>query len=260
VRYDDAIFMPPASGFLLPDGMIETPNALLLLEMDMGTERFRRLRQKWESYRGFLQHPKEFYAQKPVAMFFILQNAKYFGRRKVGLSKSLLTHFSTLFSPQFDVFVDDSDSLQRLIQANYLSSVHPSSLILELFPQGTKLDLSPMWFSNEFFADGLVTLPNAPTMLLRSWLDQKLSLLTLISYFDRFSAAVEQSLSARLPLLVILPDVEKVSALSAILRRKMPESIFFTTPRLLSQYPDPKALFTFDAFGNLFEKGVSAVI
>lgn len=64
--------MPKASDFMMPDGMLNLPNYFVLLEMDMGTETLQRLRQKWDSYRLFLNSPGSFYQGKPIVMFFIL--------------------------------------------------------------------------------------------------------------------------------------------------------------------------------------------
>lgn len=64
--YFDEKFMPAAGNFIMPDGMAQMENEILFLEMDMGTESSKRLAQKWDSYRMFLNDPKSYYADKRV--------------------------------------------------------------------------------------------------------------------------------------------------------------------------------------------------
>lgn len=81
-EYFDEKFMPPASDFMMQDGMISLPDRLLFLEMDMGTEAAKRLSPKWNSYRIFLNSPKAYYQNKSITMFFILDGMLRSGSEK----------------------------------------------------------------------------------------------------------------------------------------------------------------------------------
>ena len=108
-KYCDEKFMPQASEFMMPDGMIELPGCFVFLEMDMGTETTQRLSQKWNSYRLFLNSPGFYYQEKPIVMFFILEGVKNIELRRTNIATNLLEYLSDRINGQFEVYIDAPD-------------------------------------------------------------------------------------------------------------------------------------------------------
>ena len=120
--YWDEKMMPPASEFMMPDGMVELDNYYLFLEMDMGTEDQKRLAQKWDSYRMFLNSPGSFYKGKPIVMLFILEGMSKPNVRKKNVTEILLRHLAERIDGKFEVFIDIPTVLHQIIQSYLLSS------------------------------------------------------------------------------------------------------------------------------------------
>ncbi|MDE7246239.1 MAG: replication-relaxation family protein [Oscillospiraceae bacterium] len=124
-RYYDEKFMPPASDFMMPDGMIELPDRLLFLEMDMGTESSGRLAQKWNSYRMFLNDPKGFYQGRPVTMLFLIEGVKNPRLRQQNTMRVLMRHLGNRVRDGFEAYFDTPENCHRIIQTKFLSADTP---------------------------------------------------------------------------------------------------------------------------------------
>ena len=120
--YYDEKFMPPASDFIMPDGMIVLPERILFLEMDMGTERVKRLAQKWNSYRMFLNSPKAFYEKKPITMFFLLAGVKRLSYRQKSVMRSLMTYLNGRVNGEFEAYIETPEMCHEILQTRYLSA------------------------------------------------------------------------------------------------------------------------------------------
>ena len=267
-RYFDEKFMPPASNFLMPDGMAELQDCYIFLEMDMGTEAGGRLAQKWNSYRTFLNAPKGFYQRKPVVMLFILDGVKNVNLRKRNIASGLLTHIADRINGRFEVYIGGVESLHKIVKANLLecqnglseqinpvcADIQNTHKFLISNPSFLKqLDNPYAFYIRNLNKDGRISVIDGrpQEFLLDIWLDGRLSVLRNFLYYQRSLMQVEKSVGRKIPYLIVVPSIKDACFIIKTTGIYQVPEIFFTTPDRLSTKSWPEALFCIDQLGNL---------
>lgn len=267
-RYYDEKFMPPASDFMMPDGMLELSGCFLFLEMDMGTESSGRLAQKWNSYRSFLNSPGFFYQEKPIVMLFILDGVSNPDVRKKNVAASLFGYIADRVNGQFEVYIDAPAALHEIIQT-HLIALEPESSCSETEvykdirqTQGFLLS-KPAFLTQvdapfEFYIRKLndqkkiLTINGRPQeFLLDIWLDGRLSVLRNLVFFNRLSRQIVSMTKRPLSYLVVVPSEKWALTVLRIINSPQPQGVYFTTPTRLSACNWEGALFYIDQLGNL---------
>lgn len=266
--YYDEKFMPPASEFMMPDGMIELPDRYLFLEMDMGTENTTRLAQKWNSYRIFLNSPSTFYQDKPVVMLFIIDGVKKAAVRAKNIISSLLGYLAGRINGTFEVYVNEPAALHQIIQTQMLGwetdEAGRAASILQNLYQSHRFLLSRPAFLSKMEAPygyyirklnerGRIQIVDGcpQEFLMDLWLDGRVSVIRNLLYSDH-SKRQSRILTGRvLPYLLILPSEKWAFDILQAADIPQPKEVYFTTPARLSTCIWQKALFRIDPLGNL---------
>lgn len=113
-EYYDCKFMD-FNGEVMPDGMFRFNGCDVLLEMDMGHEQAPDLAYKWQNYRSFLNSEKFCYGERKVIVLFLLRGVKRLDTRRATILTSLGKGLLDKMTPQFDVYIDGPEALQRVL-------------------------------------------------------------------------------------------------------------------------------------------------
>jgi len=267
-KYYDEKFMPQASEFMMPDGMIELPGCFLFLEMDMGTETVQRLSQKWNSYRLFLNSPGFYYQEKPIVMFFILEGIKNIELRRTNIASNLLAYLADRINGQFESYIDAPDKLHEIIKSQLLvltdtRNMKKLNICRSLNHEHGFVPASPLFLSQldapfEFYIrrlnkDRKIMIKNGrpQEFLCDIWLDGRLSVCRNIMFFRRLAQKIKKYTGRFIPYVLVVPsEMWAVNALKSM-KIYQPEYIYFTTADRLSACNWSEALFQIDQLGNM---------
>lgn len=108
--YYDLRHLPVTEPNLWPDGVVELSDCFLFLEMDMGTEKSRDLRIKWNSYKAFLNNHPAYY-DKPIVMAFILSGSAYCTARRHTVLKTAFPEVGEYLSDRFEIYAEGPDAM-----------------------------------------------------------------------------------------------------------------------------------------------------
>lgn len=267
-RYYDEKFMPPASNFMMPDAMVELSSCYVLLELDMGTEAYGRLAQKWNSYRTFLNDPKGFYSQKTVVMLFIIDGVKNVSLRKKNVTAGIIAHIADRITANFEVYIDGPNALHEIIkarllpqgQAAYRSETYICQCISQIHDFALsqpsvlkKLDMNPGYYIRKLDGKGKIVTSKGrmQEFLMDIWLDGRLSVLRNILIYQRSLRHIKELVCRDLAYIVVLPSEKEACTILKELGISQPNNVFFTTPERLAARPWPNALFSIDQLHNL---------
>lgn len=267
-RYYDEKFMPPASAFMMPDAMVELANCYVLLEMDMHTENGGRLTKKWDSYRLFLNSPGFFYQEKPVVMLFIIDGVKNVELRKRNVAASFLSHLAERVNGQFEVYIDSSDALHRIIKSQLLlleteetSGVmavrrdiqKTQSFSISRPPFLRELDTPYGYYVRKLNEARRIQIVGGrpQEFLLDIWLDGRLSVFRNFLLYNRSLRKIRSLTRRDISYLIVVPSEKWANLILWIVNTPQPPGVFFTTPARLSACTWSEALFNIDQLGNL---------
>ena len=268
-EYYDEKFMPPAADFIMPDGLISLPNRFLFLEMDMGTEGAKRLAQKWDSYRMFLNSPKAWYEKKPVTMLFLLDGVSKIAFRQKTVMRSLMTYLGSRVNGQFEAYFETPERCQEILRTRYLNASTglrraedgAMRAIGEKFGfQITQPSfLSSLGFSDAYYIkriDGRgrvrIVGKRPQEFILGLWLDQRFSTFQTIAAVSQMEAKLRKMAGREVPCVFLVNSPMWVKRIPQITKANVSEQVFFTSPERLEVNSDwHKALFQVDQLKNL---------
>lgn len=268
-EYYDEKFMPPASDFMMPDGMISLPDRLLFLEMDMGTESIKRLAQKWDSYRMFLNSPKAYYQDRPITMFFILDGIRKLSLRQKTTTRSLMTYLGGRVNRNFEAYFEPPEICHEIIRTRYLSAGTELSAdeesVLTILKSKYGFQISKPAFLREiglpssYYVKRLndkgkiaVVGDRPQEFILEIWLDRRFSIFQSLASNRQVEAKLREMAGREVPYLLVVPSIIWANKIPLIIKSTIPEKVFFTTPERLNVRTDwHKALFRIDQIKNL---------
>lgn len=265
-HYFDEKHMPKVSDYMMPDGVVELSNSYIFLEMDMGTEDAKRLAQKWNSYRIFLNSPGFAYQGKPITMLFILDGIKWPDIRKRNVSKVLLKYIGDRINGTFEVYLDVPEKLHDLMKLKTTSDravkTEETDACSEILKKGftlskpqflSKLDTSISYYARKLTADKKILIEDGKPQefLLDIWLDGRLSIARNMTRFQQTTGKLLKMAGREIPYLIVLPSEQAAENLLKTMDTQQPKGIFFTSPSRLASKPWNEALFKFDQLGNL---------
>lgn len=256
--YYDSKHMPPASDFLMPDGMLELPDRFLFLEMDMGTENAARLKQKWDSYRTFLNY-RGYYASKPITMLFILEGVKQIYVRRKTVVKTINECLLDRVDTSFEVYIDSPKALHNILIERLRGSSPTTQAACDALAQLGFTASRPRFIQNNLPHYGLyvrklnqqkivISHGRAQEFLLDVW-DGRLSVLHNIAYFGQAAQVAKSQLGRTIPYLVVLDEEKTALDIKEILGT-IPGDVFFITLERMG-LPWHEAVFRIDYYGNL---------
>lgn len=267
-EYYDLIYAPKCSERMMPDGVLVLKDRIVLIEMDTGTERRRRLNERWESYRSFFARPEPFYNELPVTVLFILENISDSTARHNSFVKTICE--SGLISDITDnvefyaVGLDDAKTMLQLGLDKELMNQN-----LFLFTAKTLVQKHGFGFYSADFTkdagapefgyyickksggtDSVLKLDGRPVeYLLDIWDDGRYSVLHKIIYMDRIEFLLKRAKNVQreIPYVVVVPDMRFIAGLMKYAEIKTPKNVYFTTKARIEQgLPFYEMIFTMD--------------
>lgn len=226
-----------------PDGIFYTSSMDFFLEMDMGTETNYQLCEKWDHYRRFYNSEEFFHKEKPITIFFIVDNVKKVQKRIALIKDSINKHFIDVVSPDFDIYVDTKENLLKVFQDKYLKyREKPSNKNMELgylLNQNLSLKLASgdnlkevikeeyMWYGRsenegvirEYVIDDLT---HYPTYGMRK-----------IQMFSQKSSNFKSKTGRNIKYICLVDSIKDIAYDFDIFNVVINGNIYFTTPKLL---------------------------
>lgn len=267
--YFDEKFMPPASDFMMPDGMIVLPDRLIFLEMDMGTEAAKRLAQKWNSYRMFLNSPKAYYENKPITMLFLLDGIAKKQLRQRTTMRSMMKYLGSRVNGNFEAYFETPERCHEILKTKYISvstelsaleneslvdlrSRHGFSIFRPPFLQGLRRPQA--YYIKRIDENGnlIIVGSRQQEFILELWLDHRFSVYQNLTNHDQFKIELNKYAHREVPYLLVVPSIAWANRIPQITKSPIPDDVFFTTPeRLKNNSKWSEALFQIDQIKNL---------
>ena len=98
-----------------PDGVLELPDFHIFLEMDMGNEESKILREKWTHYRNyFLSRDYQLYRKKRIVVLFATENVKKLAARRKIVIRSLAETSMDLLGPMFECYIGNNEEMIKV--------------------------------------------------------------------------------------------------------------------------------------------------
>lgn len=113
-EYYDCKYME-FNGEVMPDGMFRFNEYDIFLEMDMNTEGAPQLAYKWSNYRSYLNSERFYYNERKTVVLFLLCGVKRIEQRRSTILASLGKGLLDKMTPNFDIYVDAPEALQRVL-------------------------------------------------------------------------------------------------------------------------------------------------
>lgn len=260
--------MPSAGNFIMPDGMYAVGQNILFLEMDMGTESAKRLVQKWDSYRMFLNDPKAFYADKKISMFFIIEGMAQPQVRARNVIVHMFKFLGDRFTNNFECYVNTPENCHEIIKGNFFKMDTPlrsdAAKCIELMTKQYGFTISKPGFFSElngsFRAYARKNISKSKIQIIDGhpqefifdiWLNGRLSILRNIFFWEKFSAEIEKWVGRKMRYLIIVPSEAWILFLIKCMKINVPDGICFSTLERLKYGYLPKVFFTIDSLLNI---------
>lgn len=261
--YFDQKYMPSCCSSMMPDGMIDTGDEILLLEMDMGSERSNSLAAKWNNYREFLSNRSQFYRGKRVTMYFILENVIRLRKRIDTVTATVSRFLLDSVGPDFEIM---ANSPKELLYSFYKSHTKDED---RLSIQRTLLKTHGFSFSSGSFPDVRVAFGSYVRCLSHSkqvlakdgrpqeflfdiWLDGRFSVLHKIVFFNKLQSALSHKYGRNIPYLVCVESEESIGRVLQKGNINPPRDLFFTTKERLESSVLYEALFQVGPDGEIY--------
>lgn len=237
-----------------PDGVLELPNFHIFLEMDMGNEESKILREKWTHYRNYFRsRDYQLYRKKRVIVLFATENVKKLAARRKIVLRSLSETSMDLLGPMFECYIGSNEEMIDIArELIHSQSWHGNAFTVLLQQLGAAI-VTP---SPEFVQTGekLYQLSNGQFILSIDGYKRPITLLKRIAYWGQSKAQLVKTPYANLRMLVLVPSENEIcrDLFHAGLVKDLDTSIGFVTMDRLHEHPLYKAVFLFDQLGNQY--------
>lgn len=237
-----------------PDGVLELPDFHIFLEMDMGNEESKILREKWTHYRNyFLSRDYQLHRKKRIIVLFATENVKKLAARRKIVVRSLAETSMDLLGPMFECYIGSNEEMievaRELIGGQ---SWHEDSFLAQLRQAGIVVANNPPEFVQT--GEWLCRLPDRQFVLAIDGYKRPVALLKRIAYWEQSSARLDRTAFETLRMLVLSPSENEVcrDLFHAGLVRDLNTNILFVTLGRLREKPLHEAVFVFDQLGNQY--------
>lgn len=267
-EYYDEKYMPPCSPWMMPDGMIEFEDCIVLLEEDMGSERGWHLARKWSNYRKFLNEPGGYYRGRKIIMFFILDNVQVIFQRKNTVWASMVCHLIDRLDGTFEAYADSPGILMDILVRRIggirnenamerearlaLTAFHGFSFAPAPLSDITRLDYGA--YIRRLTAKRRILIADGKPQeyLLDIWSDGNLSEIHKIVRQHQTEMIFRSRAGRAVPYLVVVPDERWLYNVTRICAIRETPGVYFTTVERLQKLSFQEALFRIDPLGNLY--------
>lgn len=119
-KYEDEKHLKSFVG-IRPDGVFTLNNTVFFLEMDMGTENEKQLKEKWDHYRTFLSSNEFLLRERKIIILFIVDGIVRINQRISLIKSTINSHFIDCFSQDIELYVNTPDELLNTITNKILN-------------------------------------------------------------------------------------------------------------------------------------------
>lgn len=267
-RYYDSLYMPACCEGMFPDAVVEFPDRIALLEMDLGNERKKSLEYKWNNYRYFLENRTPFYRDKKIAMYFILDGPEHgINRRKNNVMEAISRRLLDQIDGEFETYVDSPEALLDILTSQSSKETQKKEergRAVEALYALHEFTASPAIVgSTSFLVDAYlrrmtvlrrvdVQHGRPQEFLMDVWDDGRLSVLHRIVYHAEDSLLFRKEMKRDVAYLVVVPSEQWLYGTLSHTGALGQSGVYYTTARRLEERPTAKALFQIDELGSVY--------
>lgn len=255
--YYDEKYTSTLFTFIRPDGIIKTNTTFYFLEMDMNTERKKRLMKKWESYRMFFHSQDIYKFGLPIKVLFILGGSytEKTGRR-TDLTHYIYDNLYSDISERNNFYIGTKEELFNRVTFRDKPDLKPYFNSLKF--NFKKVDFSDIYgktydgYAYMINEDKKIMTYNGKNMefVVDSYTDNNLYVFSKYKSFDAFSAAFHLKFKRDIKYLIVVNNREKAFRLWSDAGINSGD-IWFTTLEKMSEGNLGNMFFRFDMEGNL---------
>ncbi len=119
-KYEDEKHLESFVG-IRPDGVFTLNNIVFFLEMDMGTENDKQLKEKWDHYRKFLSSNEFILRERKIVVLFIVDGIVRINQRISLIKNTIYSNFVDCFDKDIEIFVNTPEELMDTIEDRILN-------------------------------------------------------------------------------------------------------------------------------------------
>ena len=252
-----------------PDGLLRMPKTDFFLEMDMGTETTKQLKDKWKHYRMFLSSPEYKHSNRKIIVLFIVENVSNIENRKniVKLTSSEILLDS--FDEKFDIIIGTKEELlKRIFQSDIINNFDSKKdSIKNILTQNYKFQI----YDGEKVKDKLGNINfdfyirkrddngqfitengRIQEYLVDNFVPDDLSFIHKISYYNKYNLKYKYFMQREISYIIIANDLKKLQKEIKLYGLDKEKNIFYSTIERITKLPFHKALFQFDINNGIF--------
>lgn len=266
-RYYDGKFME-YNAEVMPDGLIQTNEYDIFLEMDMNSERQAELLYKWDNYRSYLNTTGFFCKEKKTIVFFLLGNVTDPGVRRYYVLSSIGKGLLDKIASKFDIYVDTPDQLLDLLFNELLKPSDDieqiqSALRLHGFSMTPAAPLNKFVSGPDYGFYARMLSDKTKQVMVKDGKAQEFlldnavrclpaSCLTKVVGHNSTTLGLTSKAGRPIPYLVVVEGERLVSADLSAVNARGTQNVYFTTiQRLRDSVTFPEALFQVDQMGRV---------
>ena len=237
-----------------PDGVLELPDFHIFLEMDMGNEESKILREKWTHSRNyFLSRDYQLYRKKRIVVLFATENVKKLAARRKIVIRSLAETSMDLLGPMFECYIGNNEEMIKVARELISGqSWHEATFLAQLRQAGVAVVNRPPEFVQA--GERLCRLPDKQCILAINGYKRPVALLKRIAYWEQYTARLDRTPYVNMRMLVLAPSENEIcrDLFHSGLARCLNTNILFVTLNRLQEKPLHEAVFVFDQLGNQY--------
>lgn len=258
-KYEDEKHIQSFLG-IRPDGVFTTGNITYFLEMDMGTENLKKLQEKWNHYRVFLNSNEFINNERKIVVLFIVDGIVRINQRISLIKNSINTNFMDCFNYGIEMYINTPDLLINAIQNRILKEFNNEYIkinksIKNLLQQDIKIinDISIIkkhFENHEFSFLARIDLNDKKIdLLFENYDNESIKSIYNVMFFDKITNNYRNHNNSKL-IGVLICENEEIAYRNFLIFDLM--DIKFTTFDRLNKFKINEAIFTLDKDGNLY--------
>lgn len=272
-RYQDEKHIKNYVG-IRPDAILRMLDIDFFLEMDMGTEDIRHLREKWRNYRRFIQSNEFAMKEHKIIVFFIIEgvNPDQIGARKDLIKRTIYEEVYDLLDKDMEIYVDTKDHLLDIVETkifpsekgNYINhTIVKNTLNKDHGFEMYKGEAIAKYLNNEIYEYYIKKVdPNTRKIvvedgkvqeyLLEDFTYSPMSVLNKIFHLSNRNTYYYHHFKRTISMIVLVDDENFIYNQMNLFQAVDIPNVYFTTAERLSTLPFYKAVFQYDENGNKF--------
>lgn len=253
-----------------PDGLLAFADVDFFIEMDMGTESKKQICDKWVNYRNFLNSSEYHSMERKIVMLFVIEGVTKIEERINLVKHTIADSFMDAIDSGFDVYVNTSENLLKMIEAKYIVPLGSDASFLSdckaSLIEEHGFDIAPGHKVTGFFngmefsfygrrrtATNTIIVENNKVQeyVFDEYSFAPFSVLKKIAYLEQGNLYFRQKFAREISYVVIVESEKQIYYELKMLDLLGIYNVYYTTLERLKEKSFHEALFQFDAMGNI---------